>query len=590
MIKKTRLSIILPALAMIAAALPFITSCRPNTFTLEDDYMFVDLTEDFRFTVDLESDTKDVYFLFTNVDQTNKSTLPSVIQSIESRSLYSGPEEPAERQQPGLTQPLARRGVETIAEMNNSADDFGERTASRSLSPAVSFDTAASGSETTGTFRAYDTYNNYIDVPSTCRAVVPDENGRTLNIWVADNCWEGYSGGDKADLLVNSTMVNALAEKFLKAGDNNDIYEWITDIFGDEWGSHPYSNLITPNNEITILLYDIDGDGLEGTDYDNDPSTYNAYIVGLYDSTHNLTVSTNSNSNQRIMFFLDAVLYSADADTSSDLPTSDSSDWAITDYWPAEVVSTLAHEFQHMIHFYQKNVLRGGTPDTWLNEMCSVIAEDFVADKMAANGPRGVDYFDGTAGDPFNTEGRMPEFNAYNDFSLTTWNYSTIDYAMVYSFGAFLARNYGGVELFRNIVQNSGAGVTAVEDAVAEVENETAFEELLKLWAVAVVWSDDTNASDTLQYNVGDYFTSSAGGETYNLGSINLYNYRFQAQNGSYDGPWFYTPGGDELEIGDWDVHYATATAYYLAGENLTGKNTWEVSLPEGIELTVVLK
>ncbi len=59
-------------------------------------------------------------------------------------------------------------------------------------------------------------------------------------------------------------MVDAIADTFLLGdGSDNDIYDWVTNIYGEEWDSdaqNKYPNLIGADNEITILLTDIDGD------------------------------------------------------------------------------------------------------------------------------------------------------------------------------------------------------------------------------------------------------------------------------------------------------------------------------------------
>jgi hypothetical protein len=80
---------------------------------------------------------------------------------------------------------------------------------------------------------------------------------KTLNIWVSN---DSFGAGCAKSKCVTQTMVNALANSFLKEGNDNDIYDWVTNIYGAEWGGHTDASLITPNNEITILLTDIGND------------------------------------------------------------------------------------------------------------------------------------------------------------------------------------------------------------------------------------------------------------------------------------------------------------------------------------------
>ena len=159
--------------------------------------------------------------------------------------------------------------------------------------------------------------------------------------------------------------------------------------------------------------------------------------------------------------------------------------------------------------FYQKTIFRlvgGENTDTWINEMLSEGTEDLVATKIRHIGPRGVDYLDGSAGDPGNTLGRYPLFNANNTLSLTTWTNQLEDYSKVNAFGAYLLRNYGGAKLFHDIMHNSFSDKQAVVDAVNKTPDGAGktFANLLSEWGVAVVLSDHENLVDTPFYNTGD--------------------------------------------------------------------------------------
>ena len=58
-------------------------------------------------------------------------------------------------------------------------------------------------------------------------------------------------------------MVDALAAGFLRPGNDNDIYDWVTAIFGDPWGPHDDAALIPAEyaEQVHILIYDISDDG-----------------------------------------------------------------------------------------------------------------------------------------------------------------------------------------------------------------------------------------------------------------------------------------------------------------------------------------
>ena len=360
-------------------------------------------------------------------------------------------------------------------------------------------------------------------VPATVRRVVTD-GATSVALWVADREWTSTcaSRGD----CVTGEMVDAVADAFLRHGQSNDIYDWITTIFGDPWGPHDVPVLIPPEagNEIHIFLFDIENDG-----YPTGPR-----IVGYFSRLHNILRQTDSallqHSLERLAFFLDSPwLASADGDT-----------WEVTDRRPSGLIATLAHEFQHMVHYYQKPVVRNAISETWLNEQASEVAEDLIADKMMINGPRAVSYDDPGAGDPDNRGGRLPGYNLYNDIQVSTWDGYLANYSINYAFAAYLARNYGGAALYSDIVQSDRHGVGAIEAAVRNQGHDASFLELLANWGAANLLSDNTAAPAPYQYNTGTWRVSHAGGIEFRLGSINLYNYVYAPGRLARPGPYLY--------------------------------------------------
>lgn len=401
--------------------------------------------------------------------------------------------------------------------------------------------------------------NNCIETTrATARKVVSNVStafgNKTLNIWVSDNSFDSGSGCSKVR-CVTEPMVDTLANTFLSTTLNNDIYDWVTNIYGEEWetDSNGHIDLIYANDEITILLTDIDGD--------NSP---NGGVLGFFWSKDNFVKTSVSGSNERVMFYADAVIFANGDNT-----------WDIDDFWPKELISTLAHEFQHMINFYQKAILLDTDIDSWINEMLSESTEDLIATKIHHIGPRGVDYLDGSAGDPANIDGRYPLFNQYNTLSLTAWNNQSEDYSKVNAFGAYLLRNYGGAKLFHDIMHNSFEDEQAVVDAVnksPEGSGKT-FANLLSEWGTAVMLSDHDSLVDVPFYNTGDFTLSTYNNSTYDLGSINFFNYIPQ--------PTIYTTSGTVQAQGNY---------YYKIGENLTGDITLTLELNGQTEATLIAK
>ena len=206
------------------------------------------------------------------------------------------------------------------------------------------------------------------------------------------------------------------------------------------------------------------------------------FYWGLHNLLRNPEVPYTRISAERLIFFMDSVFMA--------LPEGPT--WEVTDRRPSIVISTLAHEYQHMIHFYQKPILRDARSETWLNEMASEVAEDLIADKLKVNGPRGVAYDDPTAGMAGNERGRLPYYNLFNDIQVTTWGGKIANYAVNYALGAYLARTYGGAELFSEIVQGDSSGVAAIEAALTAAGHEVTFGEVLADWATATLLSDNT--------------------------------------------------------------------------------------------------
>jgi hypothetical protein len=270
------------------------------------------------------------------------------------------------------------------------------------------------------------------------------------------------------------------------------------------------------------------------------------------------------------MFTIDAVMYAI----------KDGGTWDSTDSWPEEIYSTLAHEFQHMIHFYQRAVLRDAmaTGDTWINEMASQVVEDLLADKMGVIGPRGVDGADGTDGTAGNTAGRLPLFNAYNDLSLSDWNNDLASYSITYAFGAWLARNYGGAKLLNRLMQCASTGPASIEDIVSlETGRSESFSRLLQRWSAAQLLSDATDPSAGYRYNAGAFFDSTVDGNAYRLGSINLYNYT--------PAPYLYT----RSTVGSYQP-LSTSQALCQGAIPGTGVLAWTLDMPDGVIASVVVK
>ena len=384
----------------------------------------------------------------------------------------------------------------------------------------------------TFTFRDYNaSLGETVNIRATERKVVTDGT-TTLTVWVADASWETCSE------CVSNEMVEAVAERFLQPNETNDVYDLVTAIFGEPWGSHDRQCLLPDETSIPIhiLLYDVDGDLADAVD---DEQRTRGFFAAKDNFLRNPSNPIIDSSNERLLLYLDAPL----------LAQKDGPSWEITDYWPRQMISTLAHEMQHMIHFYQKRVRQGARSEVWLNEMASSVAEDLVVHNLrllGLDGPRAVANQEPTAGNPGISAGPLPLYNLHNDIEVTRWDGTLRSSSIGYALGAYLARTYGGAALFRDIVQSDLEGVEAIEEALRIGHT---FGEVLVNWGIANLLSDDDDLPDTdpyryYRYNPGKWSTSREGGTRFQLGSINLYHYRYQTDSFVQEGPFLYSLDG----------------------------------------------
>lgn len=520
------------------------------------------------YRVNLGRSSRDVYFILSNPSQTDATAAPAVtplaVDPLE--TLRRATKETQSLVPWARLNGLGISGTPDIEIFNADPWSYGgipRRHRAGTLSAPALLAVDAVGN----TGRFYDAWDRQIS--ATCRKVIAAD-GKTVNVWVADDAWAG--GGCSKSRCVTPAMLDALGERFLKPGGDNDIYDAATTIFGGEWGDHSYGNMIPRESPLTLFIHDIHGD--------NSPS---GGVLGYFYARDNFRASAHATSNERLLLALDSVMFAN--------PTGPS--WEIADYWPQEFLATLGHEMQHMIHFYQKGVLRESTSSTWLNEMCSLAAEDLLSTRLGIAGPRGVSPLDGSAGGAGNEGGRLGRFNYYDYLSLTRWLDGSLSdsgegnrlnsYALNYAFGAYLARNYGGAAFFRNLVQNSYGDTRAIDTALGYGGYSDDFASALQKWGAAIVLSDRTGADvpQGYRYNTGGFFNSTLDGSLFRLGSINLYNYTHAGLNG----PRFFTsvPAAGA-------GRHATSNLIYRLGTGLTGTVSHDLTLPQGMRLTVVVK
>ena len=505
----------------------------------------IDAPKDFIFRLN-DLDDKDVFFVFSNQNTNNSTPLPQLQSDVETISKavrYTSFSEPT----------FIVSGKPSITDFNNNP--YKQPTVEKGRPQYQQH--LASKPEKLMLGSSEILYDDLGEPQiSTVRKVI-SANGKNLYVWVADNCWG--SSSDKKH-IVTQEMVDAFAPKFLDDGADNDIYDWVTNAIGEPWGNTGYKELIPETDDIHIWL----------TDIDDDNKTSGTITLGYYFSRDNFLKHRYSKSNEKLLFTIDAVLFAKPAN----------GPWNITDYWPQQMISTLAHEFTHMIYFYQNNVLNNQEGNTAINEMSAQCVEDLVANKIHADGPRGVQYATFGSGESANSNGRLPLYNSYNDYNLLNWSSNKdevlVNYSKTYALGAYLMRNYGGGKFLRELIQNKATGVNSIVAAVnangGAVQN---FGDVLQRFGAANLLSDNNRPTAKYRFNAEAWSTSILNGTTYELGSINLFNYT--------PSPKIYT----EIPT----TQDPNSNIYYKAGSNLIGQKEWSFrDMNPNTKLTVVIK
>ncbi len=269
--------------------------------------------------------------------------------------------------------------------------------------------------------------------------------GEYSYVWILDDVFSYYSTSNN-DNKITEEQAEEVAKKFDQIyGPETTVFgETYKDIYDDIYQPEE-SGLVPPEEKISILICDI---------YDDYSSDQSGGILGYFwakdffqDELLNLEEKLRSNETE--IFYIDAHFLDAFTEMS---------------------YSTLAHEFQHMLNFVNKDIKWGETPSTWYNEMLSMVCEDLLQDYI------GIE-------DKDSPRSRLPTFNygyAYN--GIKEWfNDENVlySYAHAYAFGAFITRNYGGAELVKAIVENESVDLDSIIEAIYEVDGTPVDEETL---------------------------------------------------------------------------------------------------------------
>lgn len=362
-------------------------------------------------------------------------------------------------------------------------------------------------------------------------------------VWVAD---DNYDEKDARGKIINQRMAEDIAGKFGRYKDaetslvGKESDNMIYFISGSIW-SHgvPLSSFSPTGTVVNIMVYDI------GNDFE-ESSGGETGVVGFFTAkdywylknTENLSSSQDvidfyKSSNKGKYFYID----SGWCNYNSRLSGESGPMWRGNTDVSGTVISTLFHEFQHMINYGSKVVdsTRRQSSSAWFDEMCSMLVEDAMQTVLEYDAEEAPDAV------------RLPYFNRYYYIlGADYWyknEYQILSYSSSYSFGAYITRNYGGAGLLSHLVENDTVDWDSVTDAIKTVTGKSVTDEsLVRDWAMACSFRPGYAEKMRLPtfYKTPEDYT--AYEYTYSLKPINLFGADYSFTVEKYDGTTFYGP------------------------------------------------
>ena len=248
------------------------------------------------------------------------------------------------------------------------------------------------------------------------------EIGDFVYFYVEDNYW-GKILPEKRKEVKNA--LKNLAEEFDK-----NIYHKEREVFGSEWTPG-----IDNDKRITVLVLELKE---EAGGYWNGNDEYPRNLIPT--------------SNQREMVYLNAK------------------------YITSPIAKAyLAHEFQHVITFYQKTKLWNTEEEVWLNEARSEYAPTLCGYD---------DVYEGS-----NLSKRVEAFWENPSDSLTEWKNKSADYGVVNLFMHYLVDQYGE-KILTKMMQTSKVGIESINYALKSLGYSEDFKDVFANWAIANYLND----------------------------------------------------------------------------------------------------
>lgn len=289
-------------------------------------------------------------------------------------------------------------------------------------------------------------------------------SGKYCNVFFVQNGNCPITKEQLSSYKLNGRTVN-LFEVFGNLFDEK-IFPNITDILGAYKYTRTYENVISCPEKINIVISDL------FYDYSNTSKTksgtYGYFWAGDMFKDY---------ENQDSIIHLDSFFISEN---------------------PESVYSTLAHEFNHMLNTINKSFVHKKEFSTWYTEMLSALADAMFENYLSEN----------LKDDNSIVNSRIPFFNTWYNLGFSTWRSDTTDYfpsgdvlisyGNVFAFGNFIAKNYGGFNLIKEIAENKYVDEESIVQAVRKYNPERSgitFKDILKDFSCVQITNYTTNGS-----------------------------------------------------------------------------------------------
>jgi hypothetical protein len=297
-----------------------------------------------------------------------------------------------------------------------------------------------------------------------------DTLGQTVNFWAYD-----YQLASYYQTSATTVRLSAHAAIFVETGLNvapsvlDDIVsKWENKIYPTDratFGSEP-SPGIDGDARVTLLLLNIRDGQYHGA---------GSYITGYFSAVNEYRQSDldtwfptlGQKSNQREMLFLDAA--------------------NPTEVGAASFDGTIAHEFQHMIHWGLDS-----NEEAWVNEGLSDLATYLAGFGHANN--------------------HINAFMSSPDDALTNWSGTLADYGASYLFFLYVWEKYGGADTIHAIAASTQHGIAGINAALTARGLTVRFADIFASWTVANYLGDPTFANGLYGYSTLSLVDAGADG------------------------------------------------------------------------------